>query len=84
MFFTTCPASAGSCTLIRDVPAFSYTLNRRGCACAARSSALKPMASKKPYFRSAKASGRLGCRQWDLRQLLAFSFELFFDIEIVL
>ena len=24
-----------SCTLIRRVPAFSYTLNRRGCACTA-------------------------------------------------
>ncbi len=41
MFFT-------DATLIRSVPFFSYTLKRFGCACTARSTALKVSFSKKP------------------------------------
>lgn len=37
-----------SCTLIRKVPAFSYTLNRRGCACTARNTAWNVSLSRKP------------------------------------
>jgi len=39
-----------SCTLIRNVPAFSYTLNLRGCACTARSTALKVSLPKNGCF----------------------------------
>ena len=37
-----------SCTLILKVPAFSYTLKRRGCACTARNTEWKVSLSKSP------------------------------------